>query len=146
MNWDYVRGKKKQKENKKKQTKRKQTKNKYKKKYKKILYDSLVLYLKKKKKFVIYLLFSYQTGSRRPYQIPYYSRGIEGEKRTHTRFADCFSYNIKLMAFINMMKVRNQPKLRRVVTEAKRNKNDIGESQGVFFKSSAGLELKNNPS
>ena len=32
MNWDYVRGKKKQKENKKKQTKRKQTK---KKKYKK---------------------------------------------------------------------------------------------------------------
>ena len=45
-----------------------------------------------------------------------------------------------------MMKVRNQPKLRRVVTEAKRNKNDIGESQGVFFKSSAGLELKNNPS
>ena len=33
MNWDYVRGKKKQKENKKKQTKRKQTKNKYKKKF-----------------------------------------------------------------------------------------------------------------
>ena len=28
MNWDYVRGKKKQKENKNKQTKRKQTKNK----------------------------------------------------------------------------------------------------------------------
>ena len=55
--------KKKQKENKKKQTKRKQTKNKYKKKYKKILYDSLVLYLTKKMvKFVIYLLFSYQTG------------------------------------------------------------------------------------
>jgi hypothetical protein len=23
------------------------------------------------------------------YQIPYYSRGIEGEKRTHPRFADC---------------------------------------------------------
>jgi hypothetical protein len=22
------------------------------------------------------------------YQIPYYSRGIEGENRTHTRFAD----------------------------------------------------------
>ena len=40
--------KKKQKENKKKQTKRKQTKKKYKKKLKKILYDSLVLYLTKK--------------------------------------------------------------------------------------------------
>ena len=25
------------------------------------------------------------------YQIPYYSRGIEGEKRTHPRFADCRS-------------------------------------------------------
>ena len=48
MNWDYVRGKKKKKENKKKQTKRKQTKIKYKKKLKKILYDSLVLYLAKK--------------------------------------------------------------------------------------------------
>ena len=23
------------------------------------------------------------------YQIQYYSRGIEGEKRTHSRFADC---------------------------------------------------------
>ena len=47
MNWDYVRGKKKQKENKNKQTKRKQkkTKNKIK---KKIVYDSLVLYLTKK--------------------------------------------------------------------------------------------------
>ena len=44
MNWDYVRGKKKQKENKNKQTKRKQTK----KKLKKFLYDSLVLYLTKK--------------------------------------------------------------------------------------------------
>ena len=49
MNWDYVRGKKNQKENKNKQTKRKQkTKKKYKKKKKKILYDSLVLYLSKK--------------------------------------------------------------------------------------------------
>jgi hypothetical protein len=45
MNWDYVRGKKNQKENKNKQTKRKQTN---KKKLKKILYDSLVLYLTKK--------------------------------------------------------------------------------------------------
>ena len=42
MNWDYVRGKKKQKENKNKQTKRN------KKKFKKNLYDSLVLYLTKK--------------------------------------------------------------------------------------------------
>ena len=48
MNWDYVRGKKKQKENKKnKQTKRKQT-NKKSKKIKKNVYDSLVLYLTKK--------------------------------------------------------------------------------------------------
>ena len=45
MNWDYVRVKKKQKENKNKQTKRKQTKQK---KLKKNLYDSLVLYLTKK--------------------------------------------------------------------------------------------------
>ena len=52
MNWDYVRVKKKQKENKNKQTKRKQTKKinkkKIKKKLKKNLYDSLVLYLTKK--------------------------------------------------------------------------------------------------
>ena len=41
MNWDYVRGKKNQKENKNKQTKRKQTN-------KQNLYDSLVLYLTKK--------------------------------------------------------------------------------------------------
>jgi hypothetical protein len=40
--------KKTQKENKNKQTKRKQTKNKNKKKLKKLLYDSLVLYLTKK--------------------------------------------------------------------------------------------------
>ena len=45
MNWDYVRVKKKQKENKNKQTKRKQTKQT---KLKKNLYDSLVLYLTKK--------------------------------------------------------------------------------------------------
>ena len=45
MNWDYVRGKKNQKENKNKQTKRKQTKKINKKKLKKCLYDSLVLYL-----------------------------------------------------------------------------------------------------
>ena len=44
MNWDYVRGKKNQKENKNKQTKRKQTN---KQKLKKNLYDSLVLYLTK---------------------------------------------------------------------------------------------------
>ena len=49
MNWDYVRGKKKQKENKNKQTKRKQNKKLInKKKFKKNLYDSLVLYLTKK--------------------------------------------------------------------------------------------------
>ena len=49
MNWDYVRGKKKQKENKNKQTKRKQKKkNNKKKKFLKNLYDSLVLYLTKK--------------------------------------------------------------------------------------------------
>ena len=48
MNWDYVRGKKKQKENKNKQTKRKQTNKINKKKLKKILYRSLVLYLTKK--------------------------------------------------------------------------------------------------
>ena len=63
MNWDYVRGKKKQNENKNKQTKRKQTNKINKKKLKKNLYDSLVLYLTKKMvKSVIYLLFSYQTG------------------------------------------------------------------------------------
>ena len=44
MNWDYVRGKKKQKENKKKTNKKKTNK----KKLKKNLYDSLVLYLTKK--------------------------------------------------------------------------------------------------
>jgi hypothetical protein len=48
MNWDYVRGKKNQKENKNKQTKRKQTKKINKKKLNKNLYDSLVLYLAKK--------------------------------------------------------------------------------------------------
>ena len=48
MNWDYVRGKKKQKENKNKQTKRKQTKKKNQKKLKFLLYDTLVLYLAKK--------------------------------------------------------------------------------------------------
>jgi hypothetical protein len=48
MNWDYVRVKKKQKENKNKQTKRKQKKKINKKKLKKNVYDSLVLYLTKK--------------------------------------------------------------------------------------------------
>jgi hypothetical protein len=47
MNWDYVRGKKKQNENKNKQTKRKQTNKQKFKKIKKKLYDSLVLYLTK---------------------------------------------------------------------------------------------------
>jgi hypothetical protein len=47
INWDYVRVRRKQKENKNKQTKRKQTKI-NKKKLKKNLYDSLVLYLTKK--------------------------------------------------------------------------------------------------
>ena len=63
MNWDYVRGKKtkrKIKINKQKGNKQKKIN---KKKFKKNLYDSLVLYLTKKMvKFVIYLLFSYQTG------------------------------------------------------------------------------------
>ena len=58
MNWGYVRGKKNKRKikiNKKKGNK--QTK------LKKIVYDSLVLYLTKKMvKSVIYLLFSYQTG------------------------------------------------------------------------------------
>ena len=45
MNWDYVRGKKTQKENKKKKTKKKQKNKKTKTKK---LYDSLVLYLTKK--------------------------------------------------------------------------------------------------
>ena len=48
MNWDYVRGKKTQKENKNKQTKRKQTNKQKLKKFKNNLYDSLVLYLTKK--------------------------------------------------------------------------------------------------
>ena len=48
MNWDYVRGKKNQKENKNKQTKRKKKKKKNQKKKIFNLYDSLVLYLTKK--------------------------------------------------------------------------------------------------
>ena len=62
MNWDYVRGKKKQKENKNKQTKRKQTKKKNKKKFKTFLYEFGSVFKKKMVKSVIYLLFSYQTG------------------------------------------------------------------------------------
>ena len=58
VNWDYVRGKKKQKENKNKQTKRKQT-NKIK---KKIIRQFGSVFNKKMVKSVIYLLFSYQTG------------------------------------------------------------------------------------
>jgi hypothetical protein len=63
MNWDYVRGKKKQKENKNKQTKRKQKKktNKIKIK-KKIIKKFGSVFNKKMVKSVIYLLFSYQTG------------------------------------------------------------------------------------
>ena len=60
MNWDYVRGKKKQKENKNKQTKRKQTKKK--KNTKKIIRQFGSVFNKKMVKSVIYLLFSYQTG------------------------------------------------------------------------------------
>ena len=58
MNWDYVRVKKKQKENKNKQTKRKQTK----KNNKKIIRQFGSVFKKKMVKSVIYLLFSYQTG------------------------------------------------------------------------------------
>lgn len=63
MNWDYVRGKKKQKENKNKQTKSKQTKK------TELIYFFLnfirqfgSVFNKKMVKSVIYLLFSYQTG------------------------------------------------------------------------------------
>ena len=63
MNWDYVRGKKKQKENKNKQTKRKQTKkNKYKKIKKMCIRQFGSVFNKKIVKSVIYLLFSHQTG------------------------------------------------------------------------------------
>ena len=58
VNWDYVRGKKNQKENKNKQTKRKQT-NKIKKKF---IRQFGSVFNKKMVKSVIYLLFSYQTG------------------------------------------------------------------------------------
>jgi hypothetical protein len=63
MNWDYVRGKKNQKENKNKQTNRKQTKqNKLKKIKKKIIRQFGSVFNQKMVKSVIYLLFSYQTG------------------------------------------------------------------------------------
>ena len=63
MNWDYVRVKKKQKENKNKQTKRKQTKQKKLKKIKKKFIRQFgSVFNKKMVKSVIYLLFSYQTG------------------------------------------------------------------------------------
>ena len=62
MNWDYVRVKKKQKENKNKQTKRKQTKKKSKKYKKKFIRQFGSVFNKKMVKSVIYLLFSYQTG------------------------------------------------------------------------------------
>ena len=64
MNWDYVRGKKKNRRkikiNKQKGNKQTKINNK---KIQFFLYDSLVLYLTKTLvKSVIYLLFSYQTG------------------------------------------------------------------------------------
>ena len=59
MNWDYVRGKKKKKENKNKQTKRKQTKKKF---FFKFIQQFGSVFNKKMVKSVIYLLFSYQTG------------------------------------------------------------------------------------
>ena len=62
MNWDYVRGKKTQKENKNKQTKRKQTKKKLKKIKKNCIRQFGSVFNKKMVKSVIYLLFSYQTG------------------------------------------------------------------------------------
>ena len=58
MNWDYVRGKKNQKENKNKQTKRKQKKQ----KTKEFIRQFGSVFNKKMVKSVIYLLFSYQTG------------------------------------------------------------------------------------
>ena len=57
MNWDYVRGKKKQKENKNKQTKINKKKIK-----KKFIRQFGSVFNKKMVKSVIYLLFSYQTG------------------------------------------------------------------------------------
>ena len=54
MKWDYVRGKKKQKENKNKQTKRKQKKNKQKKIKKKIIRQFGSVFNKKMVKSVIY--------------------------------------------------------------------------------------------
>ena len=61
MNWDYVRGKKKQKENKIKINKQKG--NKQIKKIKKIFIQQFgSVFSKKMVKSVIYLLFSYQTG------------------------------------------------------------------------------------
>jgi hypothetical protein len=75
------------------------------------------------------------------YQIPYYSRGIEGEKRTHPGYVDClievirssceemwrvdayqipyYSRGIDIDEFVlkkywSLMKVRNQPTLRRM--------------------------------
>ena len=63
MNWDYVRGKKNQKENKNKQTKRKQKNKKTKIKIKKKFIRQFgSVFNKKMVKSVIYLLFSYQTG------------------------------------------------------------------------------------
>ena len=58
MNWDYVRGKKNQKENKNKQTKRKQKKQ----KTKEFIRQFGSVFNKKMVKSVIYLLFSYRTG------------------------------------------------------------------------------------
>jgi hypothetical protein len=90
------------------------------------------------------------------YEIPYYSRGIEGEKRTHPRFADwiiitktrrlplIFESEIILISpslkisesssnesYRNMMKVRNQPKLRRV-----NNYHHVRSVHCIFFTAS----------
>ena len=61
MNWDYVRGKKTQKENKNKQTKRKQQQH-NKKKIQICFIRQFGSVVNKKVKSVIYLLFNYQTG------------------------------------------------------------------------------------
>jgi hypothetical protein len=41
------------------------------------------------------------------YQIPYYSRGIEGEKRIHPRFADCLNHLTIINRYIVAMKSWN---------------------------------------
>jgi predicted transcriptional regulator len=62
MNWDYVRGKKNQKENENKQKRKQTNKNKLNKIKKKFIRQFGSVCNKKMVKSVIYLLFSYQTG------------------------------------------------------------------------------------